>query len=373
MATGRMNRQKRLVFIGNYGNRNIGDDAILHILSARYLQAYPAYQQHVFVRHYAEDVARISSARPLPISLRSLLWTLLRANLIVVGGGGLFGAKMGPAARFIPLFALLCWLLGKTIVYESVGVYSNTPRLQKVLLFLSMLTAKQVSVRDATSWAVTRPLRRFKPIRRVDDPGFSITPVDTATALDLLRQEGIQLPEDRSKIIGISIKRIIQDRAETQRLMQAVIESLQWLIDQGYVLLFLPFCHDPDKWSEQDVAFAHEIMAQLKYTDGVYCVQGYYTPREVAGMMGLTRLFIGMRYHAQVFAHALHLPLLPIAYEEKRTDFIQQYGYPVIPIAGLSGRTLISHLAAMLAEPPTRGAGRSGQAVGARNLVEIAG
>jgi polysaccharide pyruvyl transferase WcaK-like protein len=152
-----------------------------------------------------------------------------------------------------------------------------------------------------------------------------------------------------------------------------VIESLQWLIDQGYVLLFLPFCHDPDKWSEQDVAFAHEIMAQLKYTDGVYCVQGYYTPREVAGMMGLTRLFIGMRYHAQVFAHALHLPLLPIAYEEKRTDFIKQYHYPVIPIAGLSGRTLISHLAAMLAEPPTRGAGRSGQAVGARNLVEIAG
>ena len=122
MATGRINRRKRLVFIGNYGNRNIGDDAILHILSARYLQAYPAYQQHVFVRHYAEDVARISNARPLSISLRSLLWTLARANLIVVGGGGLFGAKMGPAARFIPLFALLCRLLGKAIVDESVEV-----------------------------------------------------------------------------------------------------------------------------------------------------------------------------------------------------------------------------------------------------------
>jgi len=57
-----------------------------------------------------------------------------------------------------------------------------------------------------------------------------------------------------------------------------------------------------------------------------------------------------MRFHALVFAHTLGLPLLPIAYEDKRTDFIAQHGYPLVRIEGLTGARLICHLAAMLGE-----------------------
>lgn len=339
---------RRLVFVGNYGNRNVGDDAILHVLSERYARDFPGYQQYVFARHFPADVRRVSQAEPLPTSIRAALWVLARVDVVVIGGGGLFYAHIGPVARFIPLFALLCWLLGKTVIYESVGFYSNTRPVPRLLVYLSMLTAASVSVRDRSSWRMTAPLRRLRAVSLVDDPGLAIEPVDRDSAIRLLRREGIEIDPSRSPVVGLSIKRIIRDRATTESVEQAVVETCQWLVDQGYTVLFVPFCHDPQKWAEQDVEFAQEVIAKLERPERVHCLTGYYTPREVAAVVALTDAFIGMRFHAQVFAHALGVPLIPIAHEEKRMDFIRQHGYPLVPIDHLTSHLLIQQLRVVL-------------------------
>ena len=344
-------RPRNMLFIGNYGNRNVGDDAILQILSARYASAFPDHQQHVAVRDTRVDLSRFCRARPLAINLAAAWWVLWHVQLIVIGGGGLFGAHMGPVARFIPLLALLSQMVGKTVIYESVGIYSNTPLIQQALLFLSMLPARSISVRDATSWRMTSRLRRLRRVALVDDPALEIVPVSEEAALAYLADEGIDLPDDRGRLIGVSIKRIIRDRARTAELHGALVEMCRWLLDRGYTLLFIPFCDDPQKPWEQDVAFAEEIIAALPPDAAVLCVRRLPTPSEAAGLMRLTRLFIGMRFHALVFAHALGLPLLPIAYEDKRTDFIVQHGYPLVRIEGLTGAQLIGELAGLLGEP----------------------
>src|SRR5690348_13518431 len=110
--------RSKLVFIGNYGNRNVGDDAILHLLSDRYHERYAGHDQYVFARQDEAHVRRISHATPIPTDPRTALWALWHAQVIVIGGGGIFGARMGPAARFIPLFALLAQMLGKRVIYE---------------------------------------------------------------------------------------------------------------------------------------------------------------------------------------------------------------------------------------------------------------
>ncbi len=92
MTAGSVSTSKKLVFIGNYGNRNVGDDAILQILSKRYRTMYPDYEQYVFARHHQEDIERISSAHALSISVWSIVWMLWATQMIVIGGGGLFGA-----------------------------------------------------------------------------------------------------------------------------------------------------------------------------------------------------------------------------------------------------------------------------------------
>lgn len=297
------------------------------------------------------DLSRLCAARPLALHPAAAWWVLRRVRLVVIGGGGLFGAHMGPVARLIPLFALLCRALGKTVIYESVGIYRNTPPLQQALLFVSMLTARSVSVRDTTSWRMTAPLRRLRRVLLVNDPALEVAPIAPEAALACLARAGLRLPADRAGLIGLSVKRIIRDPARTAELRAALLEMCAWLVARGYTLLFIPFCDDPHKPWEQDVAFAEEIAAALGPDAPVLCLRHLPTPDEAAGIMRLTRLFVGMRFHALVFAHALGLPLLPIAYEDKRTDFILRHGYPLLPIEGLSGARLASHLARLLGEP----------------------
>lgn len=58
MEQGRRSR-KALVFVGNYGNRNIGDDAILQALGERYARTHPSHHQFGVARTYPEDVRRL--------------------------------------------------------------------------------------------------------------------------------------------------------------------------------------------------------------------------------------------------------------------------------------------------------------------------
>src|SRR5581483_8811387 len=95
---------------------------------------------------------------------------------------------------------------------------------------------------------------------------------------------------------------------------------------------------------EKDLEFSLEIMDRLRPGSRAACLRGYYTPGEVAGVMRLTHACIAMRYHAQVFAHALGVPLVPVAYEEKRTDFIERHGYPLIPITEKTGEQVLHGL-----------------------------
>jgi polysaccharide pyruvyl transferase WcaK-like protein len=229
------------------------------------------------------------------------------------------------------------------VIYESVGFYTNTAPLQRWLLQLSMLLARRVSVRDASSWRMTAPVRRFRTVELVDDPALALRPVSRADALALLDAEGVPFGMD-APVVGLSVKRLIADPTESKALTAALVETGRWLVAQGYALLFIPFCHDRARWSEQDVVYAESLIEAIGTPERCHAVQGYYLPAQMAGIVGLCDLVIGMRFHAQVFAHALGVPLVPIGYEEKRTDFISRYNYQAVPIDGITGDALIAAL-----------------------------
>lgn len=343
---GSLRRRKRLVFLGNYGNRNVGDDAILQVLSDRYASAYPNHDQLAFAREYPEDIGRSSRAEPLETSVRSALGALRSTDILVVGGGGLFGAKMGPAARFIPLYALFARLTGTTLIYESIGYYAATPRLQRGLLFLSMLTAARVTVRDGASLRSAAPVARFRRVELVVDPGYDVRPVEPAEVERLLSAEGAT-PEAGGRVIGVSAKRIIADSGASDRLRTSLAAACRRLVDRGDTVIFIPFCHDPHKWSEQDVAFADEIVAEAGPGPRLIVLRDIYTPAQASGLLRRCDAVLAMRLHAQIFSHGLGVPLLPIAYEEKRLAFVREHGYPELHLGDLQPDVLVERLTAL--------------------------
>lgn len=332
-----------LVFIGNYGNRNVGDDAILHVLSQRYEKRFPNHEQFVFARFYPEDIPNIANATPLTMNIASIVFVLLHCQVVVIGGGGIFSAYTGPVAKLIPIFAVLSKILMKKVIYESLGFYSTAGWIEKNAVLFSMLLADDVSVRDQASIETVKPIARFKQIRQVNDPGLDIQPISPQQAREILKAESIQL-DNRKNVLGVSIKRL-KDPQLNQRYSEALVAFLKNVIKQNeYQLLFIPFCHDKDKYTEKDLEFSRELIQQLNTAEKIAMVSKYYAPTEVAGLVTLCDVFIGTRFHSIVFAHALKVPLIPISYEEKCSDFIVNNGYQLLEASTLKSNQLEKYL-----------------------------
>ncbi|MEM4368333.1 MAG: polysaccharide pyruvyl transferase family protein, partial [Candidatus Anstonellales archaeon] len=316
--------RKSLLFIGNYGNRNIGDDAILFVLSRRYKRKYPDYQQYVLARAYSDDIYKISLAIPLKINISSLFKILLSVDMIIIGGGGIFSSYTGPIAKFIPLFALFNRLIGKTVIYESIGVYPTASLFQRITLYISMIIANKVSVRDRSSYECLAFVRKFRNVLLVKDPAFLLKPVSKRRILDILKEEKIDLLPDN--LVGFSIKGL-KDINQDRKLKKVIIETISFLSEKKIGVLIIPFCHDMFQTSEKDNLLAECIINSLPHKKYVYFLKNYYHPREIMGVMNLCKIFVGMRFHSLVFAHILRIPLIPIPYEKKCEDFIEEYNY----------------------------------------------
>lgn len=335
--------KKNLVFIGNYGNRNVGDDAILSVLSKRYAQMYPEFDQAVFARFYKDDISRIASARPLGLTLSNVLWVLLHCQLVVIGGGGIFSAYTGPLAKLIPIFAVVCKLLGKRVVFESIGFYQTAGELEKHLVRFAMLWADTVSVRDKASLETVRPILSWKKVTLVDDPGLEIQPISASQAQEILRREGIPSLEGKY-VIGISVKRL-KNPSQNKNLTKAITEFVKEASQRpNTVLLFVPFCQDKEKFVEKDLEYSQEIISAAQASTPVYVLKNYYPPTQVAGVVKLSSLFVATRFHSIVFGHALQVPLVPLSYEEKCSDFIRKHGYELLTADTVSAVDLLKYL-----------------------------
>ncbi|OGG26856.1 hypothetical protein A2960_01695 [Candidatus Gottesmanbacteria bacterium RIFCSPLOWO2_01_FULL_39_12b] len=320
--------KKKLVFIGNYGNRNIGDDAILHVLSRRYQKKFPDYKQYVFARYYPNDIRRISIATPLDLSLKSIFWVLCNCDVIVIGGGGIFSGYTGPKAKFIPFLGIVSKILGKKVIYESIGLYSTADYFQRYSVLLSMLLADEISVRDIASLQSVIPIMKLKKIKLVADPGYSIRPISIKQVKEILRKEDIKI--SNHKVIGISVKRG-KNNTTNAKIIFELVKVINWIVaKRNYTVLLIPFCNDRIQYTEKDLEFSLEILSKIKKQSCIFCLKNYYTPQEIAGVLKLCDVFVGMRYHSLVFAYTLGIPLIPISYEEKCMDFVKKHHYPYI-------------------------------------------
>lgn len=331
--------KKKLVFIGNYGNRNIGDDAILQVLSRRYQKKFPDYKQYTLVRHYSYDVGKISIASPLDLSLKSIIWVLCNCEVIVIGGGGIFSGYTGPKAKFIPFLGIVSKILGKKVIYESIGLYSTAGYFQRYSVLLSMLLADEISVRDGLSLQSVIPIMKLKNIKLVTDPGYSIRPISIKRVKEILRKEDIKTSNHR--VIGISVKRV-KSNITNSKIIFELVKVIDWIVaKRNYTVLLIPFCNDRIQYTEKDLEFSLEILSKIKEQSCVFCLKNYYTPQEIAGVMKLCNVFIGMRYHSLVFAHSLGIPLIPISYEEKCLDYIKKNNHTVITTDSISHKDII--------------------------------
>lgn len=298
---------KRILIIGGYGAHNIGDEAILMGI----LSQLPKNMYVKVVSLSPEETALsygVDAISPLAVS-KALFW----ADVLIIGGGGLFSRHMGFYQRFIPLYGLLASSKGIKVALVGIGVYPSTPRW--VLQTLKWLANRSVvvTVRDKFSLKTLQNLgvkafltRDFSEFVRSDP---------SEIGRKILNSLGVK---ENKPVIGLSLTAI--EKTLRKKILQEFPKVIEDLPE--FQFIFIPMSQHAKNIHHNDVILAKELK---KLTSRLLVLEDYLSPSAILALYSQLDAVVGMRYHSILFAIKMGVPLIPISYAEKCVDLIEQH------------------------------------------------
>jgi O-antigen/teichoic acid export membrane protein/polysaccharide pyruvyl transferase WcaK-like protein len=316
--------RRRILLYGNYGNGNIGDEATL----AGILEAAGSRYEVTVLSHHPEEVRRLHGGNAVATTSWEALGAFLRADLLAMSGGGVFGRGVRLPPALLPWVACLARLLGKRTACVSIGAHQDAPRWVLLGLRCSALVSNVVSVRDPESLLTLRPRLPWSARRPllVRDPAIALPPCPAQRAHELVRAAG--LPERQRPLI-VSLQPG-PDRATLERLLGAVVPAVDWWCarreDDVILAVLSARADDGHGVGLTDRLLAEEVMGRARHPERIHIIGPDLHPREMKALMGLAAGVIAVRLHAQIFAWSMQRPLLGIFFEARAETFLREVG-----------------------------------------------
>lgn len=324
-----MTRSKRILISGYYGFSNAGDEAVLSAIIAGLrshgdmeIAALSASPRETAGLHGIEALPRAS----LPGTARALR----QCDLLISGGGSLIqdATSFRSLAYYLAVIRLakLCrrrvMILGQGIGPLRRSISRRVAR--RVLNGVDLIT-----VRDTKSAELLRELGvKRPPVHVTADPTFLLGPCPPDESARLLSEAGIETGED---VIAVSLR----SWPETPAVEQAGVEALTAIARKLPAKLLLVTMHTPDD---------EPIARRVSQAVGAAVQPRPWAPDQLLGVFQRSRLVIGMRLHALIFAASVGTPFLGIAYDPKVTSFIAAAGQEGIALEGLTSGLLADRI-----------------------------
>lgn len=308
-----------IVICGNYGATNLGDEAILEGILSLVRRSLAETNITVLSANPEETTALhgLQSLPLVPAGVRSLiqgfvsgsLWKTLkaikRADLFLLGGGGLFtDEKM----RAVVIWALQTWVARryKTPIFsfgQSVGPLNRF--FGRRIAAKAFQRAHIITVRDAASADLVKRLG-IDDVYALADPAFALPstePTDSAV----------------EPYVVVSVRPWIE--GDTRQIHADLAAFIDWLWkEHNLKTVLVPFQISHDN----DVAELSAIQEMVKKPEAVELFD--YTPdyHEVMELMARSTAVVGMRLHSLIFSSLSHTPFVGLSYSEKVRNFARQ-------------------------------------------------
>ena len=302
----------RVLLVGAYGYRNVGDEAILAGLLAK----LRGRELTVVSR----DPAATTRLHGVPaIALAAAGPALLRHRSVVIGGGGLFGRDMGSIGRLLPLFGLGAQALGRHVVVDGVDIDADLSATARRLVPRLLRGVTTLTVRDRDSVAILEGWG----VRATLGPDLSDwMPMPAAEdGRQLLREAGI---DPRFPVVGVALAGVRPHLADAA--LAAVAKAMVALPDAQFC--FIPMSRHPHVAAHDDLRLARRLR---EARPRLAIVEGDHHPAVVLSAFGQLSAVISMRYHGMLFADRVGVPLVPLVYAEKNVRWLDEHGLAAVP------------------------------------------
>ncbi|GGH76476.1 polysaccharide pyruvyl transferase CsaB [Pullulanibacillus pueri] len=325
--------------IGNYGNENNGDEAILSGIVTQLtrrlaidlsdITVFSNHPENTLERHRVQVAPLIyrKGKLSIPLTILKSYQTMRAIDLLIIGGGGLL---MDLYKRDAPLYSTLAYIGKKAkckIIVYGVGAGPLNTRLGKFFIRRLLKIASHIAVRDEKSQALLHSLQTGKEIHLTIDPAFA------------LKAEQRRKPSEKVTRIGVTAVPYFngsywptEDKDRYRQYIEGMARNLDRLVEgQPLELTFFS-----TKFPE-DVEASKQIRMKMKHQDKAKVIDARLTPEELLGLSAQQDLVIGTRLHSIILSIVTETPVLGVAYHHKVNDFMsaQNLKHRVIPVTSL--------------------------------------
>jgi polysaccharide pyruvyl transferase CsaB len=352
---------RRVTIVGYYGFRNAGDEVILTAM-LRDLRRRPKLDITVASASPRETAETYGVASFLWSDTHALMNSVESADLVIVGGGGLFhdsfgfdpdafltDQQTGIAYYTAPVF--LAALSRRPVMLYAVGAGPLLSEQGKLFTRIAGGLATAITVRDEPSRDILLGLGvNAHKIVVTADPAFSF-------AAEVADTAGKQAPPGGNPVVAVSVRHWDRDIApafwerELARALDLIVER------RDADILFVPFqCLEGQP--EDDAAVACRVRQLMRRSERASMAPHALGPDAILETLRNCHAVLGMRLHSVILGLCAGLPVVALSYEPKVAQAMAR--------AGLADRTVdlrafdAPRLADLLDESLAAGAGDAG-------------
>lgn len=301
----------RVVISGYYGYNNVGDEAILKSIITALRSKKPNVDIVVLSGNvdYTEKTYNVKAVSRW--DMIGIYKALKKSDGLISGGGSLLqdATSNRPVKYYTGVMGLAKLARKPVFVYaQGVGPIDNNSN-KKITKFF-MQRANEITLRDEESKELLRTLGVTKDIEIVPDPvmGFDIENFDSSIC-----------DKYGENYVSISVRD--WDKAKTD-FLKKVAMSCDKLAKEGYKIVFVPFHGEHDDKTSKTVANMMNNESQVFPYDAsieekILCIKK-------------SKLMVGMRLHALIFAASVNTPMIGISYDPKIDSFLKLVNQPCI-------------------------------------------
>lgn len=310
---------------GNYGALNIGDEAILKGLLYE-LEKNDAKANLTVISgnpSATKTTHNVNSVDFFPSGIRSLLHVFSlkptldaykKADLFVLGGGGLFTDQESRKAVWIWFIqALIAKLYGKKILIVGQSVGPLDSKTAKYLTKTVFSWADSISVRDVCSKELLENLGIGKEIKISPDLAMNLSEIYSDI---IAKEKSVKTEQNPYSVINLKYLKRTNKLYEEE-----VVKFIKFLISQNQQNVYLkPFGNG----EISDEKYLSKLIDQYGLDKNKVRVHTDYSVAGTLKLIANAKFLLGMRLHSLILASVCKTPFIGINYHDKVKNYYAQ-------------------------------------------------
>lgn len=302
----------RVLISGYYGFHNIGDEAILKSIITALREQNPDIKITVLSNDvdHTKNTYNVDAINRWNIPV--IYASLLKSDGLISGGGSLLqDATSSRPIIYYTVIMKLAKLANKPVFIYAQGVGPIDNEKNKKIVKNNFNKCDYITLRDQESIDFVKSIGVTKSIDLVPDPvmGFSIDGFESNLCEKYKHEE----------YIAISVRR--WDKAKTD-FLEKIAKACDEIVESGRKVVFIPM------HGEYDYKTSKSVIDMMNHQAEVFDYEASIEQKILC--IKYSKLMIGMRLHALIFAATVNTPMIGVSYDPKIDSFLKLVNQPCI-------------------------------------------